>query len=88
MDAAFFDMSLPFRRAVAGRTGLRRNGSAATPASFRPISNTAAVKSKEDKETTQAAAVSYDEMRYGNPLSLPRLPIPRLEDTVARYLQV
>lgn len=81
-------MSLPFRRAVAGRAGLRRNGPAATPASFRPLSNTAATKSKEDKEKQQAGGISYDEMRFTNSLELPRLPIPRLEDTVAKYLQV
>ncbi|CAN0017914.1 unnamed protein product, partial [Ectocarpus fasciculatus] len=31
--------------------------------------------------------VSYDDMAHGNPLDLPRLPIPKLEDTVSRYLQ-
>lgn len=85
-----FAMYLPFRRAVSGRAGLRRSGSAATPAasSLRPISNTAAVKSSKEARKETAAGVSYEEMRYANPLALPRLPIPRLEDTVSRYLQV
>lgn len=74
------------RRAVGVRTGLGRGNYASSPAFSRPISNTAAVKSKEGEK--QQAALSYDEMRYGNPLALPRLPIPTLEDTVARYLQV
>lgn len=84
-------MSLSFRRTVAGRAGLRRNACAAatTPASIRHISSTATVKSGGETEPQPAATgVSYDEMRYGNPLALPRLPIPKLEDTVARYLQV
>lgn len=80
-------MSLPCRRAVAGRARIRRSVSAAAPASFRLISNTA-VKSKEKEKEKETAAVSYEEMRYGNPLALPRLPIPRLEDTMSRYLQV
>lgn len=32
--------------------------------------------------------MSYNDMVNGNPLDLPRLPIPKLEDTVSRYLQV
>lgn len=33
--------------------------------------------------------MAYNDMLYGNnPLRLPRLPIPKLEDTVSRYLQV
>lgn len=32
--------------------------------------------------------VSFVDMMYGNPLGLPRLPIPPLQETVKRYLQV
>lgn len=81
-------MSLPLRRAAATRTaGFRRNGPAAVALSCRPISNTTAVKSKLE-EGKEQAGISFKDMLHGNPLSLPRLPIPQLEDTVSRYLQV
>lgn len=48
------------------------------------MSNAAAHDPKENISQT----VSFKDMVYGNPLRLPRLPIPSLEDTVSRYLQV
>lgn len=49
--------------------------------SRRPVSSSAPPQQKKQH-------VSFKDMVYGNPLGLPRLPIPKLEDTVSRYLKV
>lgn len=51
-------------------------------ASSRWFSNSSPIKNGLVKH------VSYKDMAYGNPLGLPRLPIPALDDTVSRYLEV
>lgn len=38
--------------------------------------------------TKKDGTVSFVDMAYGNPLQLPRLPIPTLEGTMAKYLEV
>lgn len=38
--------------------------------------------------TNRDGTVSFVDMAYGNPLQLPRLPIPTLEGTMAKYLKV
>lgn len=47
----------------------------------RPVSSSAPPQQKKQH-------VSFKDMAYANPLGLPRLPIPDLEDTVSRYLEV
>lgn len=47
------------------------------------------IASKGHSEEQQSqSSVSFVDMAYKNPLGLPRLPIPTLQDTVKRYLQV
>lgn len=45
------------------------------------------IKEPSDEQKSRSC-VSFVDMVYGNPLGLPRLPIPTLQDTVKRYLQV
>ncbi|CAM9330454.1 unnamed protein product [Ectocarpus sp. 12 AP-2014] len=64
--------ALPFRSAACATGTAGRRFRSSTHSSFRPLSS---------------KAVSYNDMVNGNPLDLPRLPIPKLDDTVTRYLQ-
>lgn len=57
-------------------------GSLLGPVSHRPASSAPQAIANEKQH------VSFKDMVYGNPLGLPRLPIPELKDTVSRYLQV
>lgn len=80
--------ALSLRRPRAGFGRSSRHRLAAPAAAWcRPVSGTPAVKGKGEGHNSQTLA--YNDMLYGNnPLRLPRLPIPKLEDTVSRYLQV
>ena len=74
-------MSLPARSAASSRARFPMGGLVGA-VSHRPVS------SAPQAVTTEKQHVSFKDMVYGNPLSLPRLPIPELKDTVSRYLQV
>lgn len=49
-----------------------------------PLSTT----NKTSKRKPSTGTVSFVDMAYGNPLKLPRLPIPSIKDTMSGYLQV
>lgn len=74
-------MSLPVRRAASSRARLPMSG-LVHGVSHRPASSASKAMTNEKQH------VSFKDMVYGNPLGLPRLPIPELKDTVSRYLQV
>ena len=74
-------MSLPVRRVASSRARLPVSG-LVRGVSHRPASSASKAMANEKQH------VSFKDMVYGNPLGLPRLPIPELKDTVSRYLQV
>ncbi|CAN0475973.1 unnamed protein product [Discosporangium mesarthrocarpum] len=47
-----------------------------------------AVRRVASAASSNERSLAFKDMLEGNPLGLPRLPIPTLEDTVARYLEV
>lgn len=75
------------RRNPAGCVGtIRRVLLVALPRSF---SNTAKIRDAHGRQVESVpTTVSFKEMAHGNPLGLPRLPIPALQDTMSRYLEV
>lgn len=75
-------MSAPFRRVAAAR------GEPARPRGGVRVAcqvSRAMVSSTVPKRNMRQ--IKFEDMA-GNPLALPRLPIPTLKDTVSRYLEV
>ena len=79
----------PVRAAPALRGGYVRSSSSSSSSSSRSSSSSSSSSSdsSSDSSSSSTPTLKFEECAEGNPNNLPRLPVPPLPDTIARYLR-